>query len=166
MLKHKLDAKHTQIKCLSFPHRYAYERAYCKRGERVILGIGGNIGAVLRRFEKLIIYFKRSPFVSIIKTSPMLQNPPFGYTEQADFINAVIEIDTFLKPLPLLAYLLKVERHFGRKRSFQDAPRTLDIDILFYGNTVMNTPRLILPHHGWAERKSVLLPLVDLQRIR
>jgi len=68
MLKHKLDAKHTQIKCLSFPHRYAYQRAYYKRGERVILGIGGNIGAVLRRFEKLIIYFKRSPFVSIIKS--------------------------------------------------------------------------------------------------
>ena len=97
-----------------------------------------------------------------MQTSPILKNPPFGYTKQDDFYNAILYIETRLQPKALLRYILEVERKFGRKRSFQDAPRTLDIDIIFYENICMQTPKLTLPHASWQERDSVVIPLSKL----
>jgi len=125
----------------------------------VLLGIGGNVGDVVRRFEHLFYSLKRSPLIRVIETAPILKNPPFGYKEQDDFFNSLILIETFLNPKALLRYVLRVEKIFGRKRLFKDGPRTLDIDILFYENVVMETEKLTLPHPGWKERESVLIPL-------
>jgi 2-amino-4-hydroxy-6-hydroxymethyldihydropteridine diphosphokinase len=126
---------------------------------KALLGIGGNIGNVLRRFEHLYWYFKRSSFVFVIETAPILKNPPFGYVEQGDFYNSLVLIETNLTPRELLNYVLRVEKVFGRKRLFKDGPRTLDIDIIFYENVRMETKSLTLPHPGWMKRSSVLIPL-------
>ena len=128
-------------------------------GHRAVLGIGGNIGDVPRRFEHLFHYLKRSTFVSVLESSPLLKNPPFGFLEQKDFYNALLLVETRLTPKELLRYVLRIEKHFGRKRSFKDAPRTLDIDLIFYDTIRMNSAVLTLPHAGWTQRDSVCVPL-------
>ncbi len=135
-------------------------------GYHALLGIGGNIGDTMRRFEHLYIFLLKSPFVTVVETSPVLKNPPFGYLDQDDFYNAVVDICTPLQPMQLLQYLLQVEHYFGRKRSFANAPRTLDIDILFYEDRKMDTSRLTLPHPHWKKRESVRLPLEKMKGIQ
>jgi 2-amino-4-hydroxy-6-hydroxymethyldihydropteridine diphosphokinase len=127
------------------------------------LGIGGNIGDVKRRFNHLFYFLKKSPLIDIVETTPILKNPPFGYLEQQDFYNSLIIVKTCLTPKALLRYILHVEKKFGRRRSFADAPRTLDIDMIFYEKRVMATKELTLPHHGWRDRASVIIPLIHLQ---
>ena len=154
MIRKKIDAKNTFIKTKDFPCILSRQS-----GHSVLLGIGGNIGDVVRRFEHLFYYLKRSSLVRVIETAPILKNPPFGYIEQGDFYNSLIRIETLLTPKALLRYVLRVEKVFGRKRLFKDGPRTLDIDIIFYENVKMETKELTLPHPGWRERESVLIPL-------
>ena len=159
MIRKKIDAKNTLIKTKDFPCILSSQS-----GHSVLLGIGGNIGDVVRRFEHLFYYFKRSSLLRIIETAPIVRNPPFGYTEQGDFYNSLLLIETFLSHKALLRYLLRVEKVFGRKRLFKDGPRTLDIDIIFYENVKMETKELTLPHPGWKERASVLIPLSMMKR--
>ncbi|HIQ46866.1 MAG TPA: 2-amino-4-hydroxy-6-hydroxymethyldihydropteridine diphosphokinase [Sulfurovum sp.] len=158
MIKRKLDDAHTLMKTAGYPVVFQV-----KGGHRALLGIGGNIGDVIRRFEHLLYYFKRSSMLSVIETAPILKNPPFGYKEQGDFYNSLILIETMLTPRALLRYVLRVEKVFGRKRLFKDGPRTLDIDILFYENVNMETKELILPHPEWMNRNSVLIPLLHMK---
>ena len=159
MIRKKIDVKNTLIRTKDFPCILSSQSGY-----RALLGIGGNIGDVVRRFEHLFYYFKRSSLLRIIETAPIVRNPPFGYTEQGDFYNSLLLIETFLSPKALLRYLLRVEKLFGRKRLFKDGPRTLDIDIIFYENVKMETKDLTLPHPGWKERASVLIPLSMMKR--
>jgi len=158
-LKRKLDNKNSLIKTKYYPIPYAGKKTF----KRVVLGIGGNIGDVIRRFEHLFWVFNRSSFLKIVETSPILKNPPFGYEEQDYFYNALIVIETKLTPNSLLKYILSIENKFGRKRLFKDSPRTLDIDIIFYENIKMNTKKLTLPHYGYKTRNSVLIPLSYLK---
>ena len=129
----------------------------------VTLGVGGNIGDLPRRLERLNYFFRRSLFCDLVKTGPILKNPPFGYTKQDDFYNTVIMVKTSLQPRAFLKYILEVERKFGRKRSFANAPRTLDIDIIFYENIKMNTKELSLPHPHWMSRESVVIPMAYME---
>ena len=126
---------------------------------RALLGIGGNVGDVLRRFEHLFLYLKDSPFVHLLESSPILKNPPFGFLAQDDFLNATLLVETDLTPKQLLRYLLWVEKRFGRKRLFKDGPRTLDIDMIFFDDITMESRELTLPHPAWMKRASVLIPL-------
>jgi 2-amino-4-hydroxy-6-hydroxymethyldihydropteridine diphosphokinase len=158
MIKKKIDAKNSLIKTHFFP-----TISSSKGGHKALLGIGGNIGDVVRRFEHLFWYFKRSAFVHVIETAPILKNPPFGYTRQEDFYNSLMLVETDLTPEALLRYVLRVEKVFGRKRLFKDGPRTLDIDIIFYENVKMETKHLSLPHPGWMKRNSVLIPLSHMK---
>ncbi len=98
-------------------------------------------------------------------TSPLLLNPPFGFLDQNDFLNGIIAIKTNLAPNDFLKNMQRLEKRFGRKRSFQDAPRTLDIDIIFFDNKKINTEDLIIPHKDWANRESVIIPLEEMKRI-
>ena len=158
MIKRKLDDKNTLIKRREYPAVFKGKGTH-----KALLGIGGNIGDVVRRFEHLLCYLKRSSFISVIETAPILKNPPFGYEEQGDFYNSLLSIETRLSPKALLRYVLRVEKVFGRKRLFKDGPRTLDIDILFYENVKMDTKDLILPHPEWMKRNSVLIPLLHMK---
>jgi len=128
------------------------------RGQDVLIGIGGNLGDVPARFERLWRYWQRSGEVVIIQTSPILRNPPFGYRDQPDFYNALIHLRTSLDPHMLLRYILYTEKRFGRTRSFAHAPRTLDLDMIFYDDRTIRTSRLSLPHPHWRERDSVVMP--------
>lgn len=131
---------------------------------RVVVGIGGNKGDVRGRFKKLYMYMKRNSLVYIEESSPILKNPPFGYLEQDDFYNAIVVVKTSLSPRAFLKFLLHVEKIFKRKRSFKNAPRTLDLDIIFFDDIKLNSSKLQIPHKSWFERNSVVLPLLKLKR--
>ncbi len=129
----------------------------------VVVGIGGNVGDVRRRFEHLYVCLQRDKRVSLMRTSLILKNPPFGYKEQEDFFNSIIVLKTSMQPKQFLEYLMRLEKKFGRRRSFANAPRTLDLDIIFFDNRVIKTEQLTIPHAHWAERESVVIPLAGLQ---
>lgn len=125
----------------------------------VTIGIGGNIGNMKKRFDKLFLCLKQDRRFKILRTSPLLHNPPFGYLKQNYFLNGIMSLKTNLAPNDFLKAMQRYENKFGRKRSFQDAPRTLDIDIIFFANKKINTKKLIIPHKGWTNRESVIIPL-------
>ncbi|CAA6818751.1 MAG: 2-amino-4-hydroxy-6-hydroxymethyldihydropteridinepyrophosphokinase (EC [uncultured Sulfurovum sp.] len=159
-MQKKLDKSNT----ITFQNNYPYlSKQKSKKCFQALLGIGGNIGDVSRRFNHLFYHLKTSPFVDIVETSPILRNPPFGYLEQDDFHNSLIIVKTCLRPKALLRYILHVEKRFGRRRSFPDAPRTLDIDLIFYEQVYMNSKELSIPHPHWASRNSVTIPLTYLK---
>ena len=129
----------------------------------VTIGIGGNIGDTKRIFDKLILCLKKDARFTLLMTSPLLKNPPFGFLEQSDFLNGIIRLKTNLCPNAFLKAMQRYETKFGRKRSFQDAPRTLDIDIIFFDNKKIDTKNLIIPHKNWANRESVIIPLKHMK---
>ncbi|SFV54037.1 2-amino-4-hydroxy-6-hydroxymethyldihydropteridinepyrophosphokinase [hydrothermal vent metagenome] len=160
----KMQKKLNKNNTLIYQKNYPYlSKNKSTKPHQATLGIGGNVGDVRRRFNHLFFYLKRSSFIDIVETAPILKNPPFGYLEQDYFYNSLIIVKTCLRPKALLRYILQVEKKFGRKRSFADAPRTLDIDMIFYEDEVMNTAELTLPHNAWHERESVKIPLVHLK---
>ena len=129
----------------------------------ITLGIGANLGTsqeICKRFAHLLgsLTGKDS---TLLATSPILHNPPFGYTNQPYFYNAIITLATSLSVVELFARVFYLERRFGRgrKRAFKNAPRTLDIDIIFYDKVIIKRAYLTIPHHGFRTRDSVLLPL-------
>jgi 2-amino-4-hydroxy-6-hydroxymethyldihydropteridine diphosphokinase len=130
----------------------------------VTVGIGGNIGDVRRRFEHLFFFLKRDRRVEVLQTSLILKNPPFGYIQQDDFFNSIIILKTAMQPKAFLTFLHRVEKQFGRRRSFANAPRTLDLDILFFDNRHIVTEKLTIPHASWSKRESVVIPLSGVKR--
>ena len=140
--------------------RYPYtrKRPTSKRYE-VTIGVGGNIGNMRQRFQRLLRYFAQHPSVTILATAPCLENPPFGFTDQPPFLNTIIVVKTDLPPFPFLKFLMHTEKKFGRRRSFKNGPRTLDLDIIFFETKVMYNEQLIIPHPHWQSRASVLIPL-------
>lgn len=125
----------------------------------VTIGVGGNIGDTKKIFDKLILCLKKDSRFTLLMTSPILKNPPFGFLEQSDFLNGIIRLQTDLCAFEFLQAMQRYEKKFGRKRSFQDAPRTLDIDIIFFDKKKINSKNLIIPHKNWANRESVIIPL-------
>lgn len=155
-MKKKLNEKLTLHYTSNFPKIL---KKYSSKKYLVTIGIGGNVGNTKRIFDKLFLSLKSNKKFDILMTSPLLTNPPFGFLEQKDFLNGIIALKTNLAPNEFLKNMQKLENRFGRKRSFQDAPRTLDIDIIFFANKKINTKKLIVPHKDWANRESVTIPL-------
>lgn len=131
---------------------------------KVTIGIGGNVGDVKRRFEHLFIVLKRDKRVEVTQTSLILKNPPFGFLEQDDFLNSIVVLYTNMQPFTFLDYLMRLEKRFARKRSFANAPRTLDLDIIFFDKRFINTEKLTVPHKSYRERESVMIPLQELTK--
>jgi len=145
---------------LRFPHS---KRQKSSHRYEVVVGVGGNVGDVRRRFEHLYVALQRDKRVELTKTSLILKNPPFGYLDQKDFFNSIITLKTSMQPKTFLAYLMRMEKKFGRRRSFANAPRTLDLDIIFFDNRVIKTENLTIPHPHWFERESVVIPLSGIR---
>jgi 2-amino-4-hydroxy-6-hydroxymethyldihydropteridine diphosphokinase len=124
-----------------------------------LVGIGGTEGEVMGRFVKLMRHWMTSRQLRVIQTSLIVKNPPFGYAHQPDFYNAVARIQTSLSATDFLKVLLQTEKYFRRVRTRYHGPRTLDLDLIFFGNQAFKTSRLTLPHPYWHERTSVLVPL-------
>jgi len=158
----KLDSNHSIIKS----DKYPYVSSSCSHfNNRVFLGIGGNIGDTIRVFHYLFTFLSKSKLIDIEETSIIFKNPPFGYINQNSFYNAIIIIKTPLAPKKLLKYIWQIEKRFKRKRTFKDAPRVLDIDIIFYNNIRLNDKILKIPHINWHKRESVILPLSTMRGV-
>lgn len=128
---------------------------------KILLGIGGNLGDCFKRFDGVFRQISKDSRFFILSTSPIYRNPAFGYTQQDDFYNATIELCTNLSLVELFSMVFYWERRWGRarKREFKNAPRTLDMDILWFNQAKIKRPYLTIPHPYWQERESVLVPL-------
>jgi len=104
----------------------------------------------------------RLPNTRVLARSSLYRSAPVGYLDQPDFINAVVKVETALPPLALLQALLAVEQHNGRTRDFQNAPRTLDLDVLLYDELQHHEHGLTVPHLQMHKRAFVLQPLLEI----
>jgi len=128
-----------------------------------LIGLGGNLGDVRARLAAAIDALGRVPGVSVGARSRFYRTPPWGNVDQPDFVNAAVAVDTAMGPHDLLDVLLATERDFGRVRDGERwGPRTLDLDLLAYGDRTIDDERLTVPHPRIAERAFVLLPLADI----
>ena len=128
-----------------------------------LLGFGGNVGDVRKTLTDAVAAFADGKDVTFRYASSHYRTPPWGVLNQPRFINMAISVDTELTPRELLQRAMNVEASFGRDRSKgRWGPRTLDIDLLSYGNLVIDEPGLILPHPRMFERAFVLVPLNEI----
>jgi 2-amino-4-hydroxy-6-hydroxymethyldihydropteridine diphosphokinase len=129
-----------------------------------LLALGGNVGDVRRNFERAIAMLCDGGAVRLVARSADYRTPPWGVTEQAPFVNAVIAVTTSLAPHDLLARAQQCEQALGRNRALERrwGPRTIDIDLLAYDDLVLIDRDLILPHPHMLERAFVLVPLVEI----
>jgi 2-amino-4-hydroxy-6-hydroxymethyldihydropteridine diphosphokinase len=127
----------------------------------VYLSLGSNIG---EREANLQAAVERlgSAGIRVARVSPIYETEPVDYTDQRWFLNLVVEAETGLFPMQLLARVARIERALGRLRAVPKGPRTLDIDILLYGKAVVRSEALEIPHPRMGERRFVLAPLADL----
>ncbi len=126
------------------------------------IALGANIGEPLRQIEAGFQALAALPGSRLTARSSLYRSAPVGYADQPDFINAVALIETMLPPHALLEALLAIERINGRVREFANAPRTLDLDIVLYGDTVVHDAGLTIPHARMLERAFVMVPLAEV----
>jgi len=122
----------------------------------VYLALGSNLGDREKNLQQAIQALEVVRQSSIYETAPMLLE------DQPWFLNQVVEIKTSLFPRQLLHHTQDIERVLGRKRTIVNGPRSIDIDILLYGQTIMSSDELTIPHPGMAQRRFVLEPLAEL----
>lgn len=127
---------------------------------RVFLGIGTNLGDRERNLKNAILVLSQR--MEILNQSSVYQTAPWGFLDQPAFLNMVIEAQTDLSPLNLLGFLKETEKNLGRQANFRYGPRMIDLDILFYGNRIIQTPHLQIPHPRITQRAFVLVPLAEI----
>jgi 2-amino-4-hydroxy-6-hydroxymethyldihydropteridine diphosphokinase len=127
---------------------------------RAYIGLGANLGdraATLREAVRRL-----RALGEVVAVSALYETAPVGYREQPPFLNAALILDTSLSARELMAAMLAVERDLGRVRTFRNAPRTVDLDLLMVDDLVLETPGLTLPHPRFHERAFVLVPLAEI----
>lgn len=126
------------------------------------IGLGSNMNDRLGNLLESVGLINKWPESRILKSSMVYETEPWGVIDQAPFFNAVIEIATELSPLDLLRKCFETENQMGRVRSIKWGPRTIDIDILFYGTQIYQTDSLQIPHPRITERDFVIIPLNEI----
>jgi 2-amino-4-hydroxy-6-hydroxymethyldihydropteridine diphosphokinase len=126
------------------------------------IGLGSNLADPLAQLRQALMELETIAATRVTARSSLYRTSPVGYLEQPDFINAVASVQTTLKPQALLAALLAIENRHGRRRTTRNAPRTLDLDLLLYGEEVLDQDGLTLPHPRLHERAFVLAPLAEI----
>jgi len=126
------------------------------------VGIGSNLDDPRRQVLNAFSDLDSLPHTRVVKKSSLYRTAPMGHADQPDFINAVAQLETGLPAERLLAELQALEQRHGRKRSFPNAPRTLDLDVLLYGNARIQSDTLTVPHPRMHERAFVLKPLLEI----
>ena len=126
------------------------------------IGLGANLGEPEAQVRSAIAALGKLPKTLLVKASPLYRSAPVGYKDQPDFVNAVAKIETELAPEALLKELLAIEARFGRTRTFPNAPRSVDLDLLLYGDQIIVQPGLTVPHPRMHERAFVLAPLAEI----
>ena len=126
------------------------------------VGLGANLGEPEVQVRQALGALDAIPHTRVVKSSSLYRSDPVGHLEQPQFVNAVAQLETGLPAERLLAELQAIEARQGRVRSFANAPRTLDLDLLLFGNALLDVPGLKIPHPRMHERAFVLLPLVEI----
>ena len=129
---------------------------------RAFIGIGANIGNRRETLLRAVERIDGAPSLRVVSQSTLHETDPVGVTDQPRFLNGVIEVETDLEPRDLLDRLLEIEQEFGRRRSRRRGPRTLDLDLLLYGDRIIEEPDLQVPHPRMHERDFVLEPLAEI----
>ena len=132
------------------------------REDRVYLGLGSNLGDRLRYLELAVERIARLPVTKIIKWSSVYESEPVGCLTQDNFLNMAVRVSTKLTPEEFLQKSQKIENSLYRARTIRWGPRTIDIDLLFWGQLVLRTDTLQIPHPEVDKRNFVLLPLAEL----
>jgi 2-amino-4-hydroxy-6-hydroxymethyldihydropteridine diphosphokinase len=128
---------------------------------RVYIGLGSNTGDRLEYLRSGVTALSGAEDVVVVAKSGVYESEPVGVTDQPDFLNAVVALETTLDPYELLSLLHKIEIENGRQRITRWGPRTLDLDILVFGDVEQDDPKLLLPHPRLKERRFVLEPLLE-----
>ena len=127
---------------------------------KVYIGIGSNLGDKENNIKKAIALLKEK--CKALKISSLYETEPVGYKAQDWFLNCAVSLETDLKPEELLKFFQFIEKTLGRARIIKNGPRTIDLDILFYGNNMIKTKSLKVPHPRLHKRRFVLEPLNEL----
>lgn len=129
---------------------------------RVFLSIGSNIGDKKQYISDALCKLHESKYIKDVITSSLIETEPYGYVNQDTFLNGAISLLTVYNPYELLDYLHRIENACGRVREIRWGPRTLDLDIVFYEDVILDDPELLIPHIDMANREFVLKPLMEL----
>ncbi len=128
---------------------------------RVFLSLGSNLGNRKNYLKRAIEKLKDNN-IKIIKESNIIETEPYGYKEQAKFLNLALEVETDLEPKDLMKLILEIEGELGRKREKKWGPRVIDIDIIFYDSLIINELNLKIPHPDMQNRLFVLKPMQEI----
>jgi len=128
---------------------------------RAFIALGANAGEPLAQIEQAFEALLKLPVTVGLQRSRLYRTAPWQ-AQGPDFINAMAQVDTQLSAPDLWFHMQRIEQTAGRIRPYHHAPRTLDLDLIFYGEAVIHSPALVLPHPRWRERAFVLRPLADL----
>ena len=131
-------------------------------GQIAFVGLGSNLDDPHKQVLRALLALDKLPHPRLVARSSLYRSAPVGYLEQPDFINAVAQLETELKPRDLLDRLLALEQKFGRTREFLNAPRTLDLDVLLYDGLRHHELGLTIPHPQMHFRAFVLRPLLEI----
>jgi 2-amino-4-hydroxy-6-hydroxymethyldihydropteridine diphosphokinase len=126
----------------------------------VYLSFGANVGDCARNIREAIMRLGSAG--RVVAASSFYETEPVEFTEQAWFLNCAVALETAYTPAQLIAVLLTIEREMGRQRTQKKGPRTIDIDILLFGDTVIDSPELTIPHPAMQQRRFVLEPLAEI----
>jgi len=129
---------------------------------KIYVALGANLGDPVAQLRAALRHLAAWPTMTLLQSSSFYASAPVGYTDQPDFVNAVCELETELSALEVLAALLSIEAENGRERNFKNSPRTLDLDLILYGNEQIDVPDLTVPHPRMHERAFVLQPLLEI----
>ena len=130
---------------------------------RVYIGLGANLNQPVQQLQQAIKALQQLPDSELIAVSSLYGSKPMGPQDQPDYVNAVAALDTALEAEALLDALQQIEQLHGRQRKAERwGPRTLDLDILLYGDDIINSERLTVPHYGLKQREFVLYPLAEI----
>ncbi len=127
---------------------------------KLYIALGSNLGDRQANLQAAIQALP--PRVHVLRLSPIYVTTPWGYRDQPDFLNMVLQAETDLSPKQIMVYLKDLEALLGRQVTFKNGPRVIDLDLLFYDDLVLENNGLTIPHAGMAERAFVLVPLADL----
>ncbi len=128
----------------------------------VYLGLGSNVGDREDYLKRAVELLDKHPLIEVKKVSSFYETEPLEYPDQGWFVNAVVEAETGLLPMPLLDALQGMETKLQRERTIRWGPRTIDLDILLYDDELLSEPRLQIPHIRMQDRTFVLVPLVEI----
>jgi 2-amino-4-hydroxy-6-hydroxymethyldihydropteridine diphosphokinase len=129
---------------------------------RALLGLGGNLGDPLSSMRAALVAFEDHKSCHVLRTSSVWRTPPWGLTDQPDFLNACAAISTSLSARAFLELCLAIEQDLKRVRDIRWGPRSIDLDILFFGSEMIDEPGLVIPHPRIGDRAFVLVPLAEI----